>query len=449
MKRPASAEQLTPKRRRKSRGYGTASPSSRQGPPVPGISMNEAKASSQTLQKALQSHKMKPSGVPSLITNAKALESDAPVLATPPATSPTENLKSVIQKIPASSDLVDMDMSTGDAPDVAICEVMTAAMLDAMLGVEWEKEEHKGVGDDAEPALEKNAEPASEKNAEPASEKNAESDGTLAQALSHDSVPGNSQKPETGLDDAGNKDVEIITAPRQGSGSSPEDAMIVDSSPCKQLKHEHQLSQLVADADTGGSHSCTTPGTVVTTEWLLEKLNTLTPSTLSSDLAAIIQELRDLEAGLARLPRTTLDHPPVHLRRNGPAERLKLVEKLIGPQLSQIPARTWRTYKLKLLRLCKSPAVHNMDFRQRLDMVKEVVYLPEEVELLRRGNAERMGWAVRVCATVTEILGPEEEQVPEEMPAWVAAQLQEVAWKAKITTAWRKYWPEPEEMVID
>ncbi|KAM3523192.1 hypothetical protein NHJ13051_005239 [Beauveria bassiana] len=433
MKRPASAEQLTPKKRRKSRGYGTVSPSPRQAPPVDGISMNEAKASSQTLQKALQSHKMKPSGVPSLITNAKALESDAPVLAAPPATSPTVNLKSVVQKISASSGSVDMDMSTGDAPDVAICEEETAATLDATLKVKCEKEEHKRVDDDAEPA----------------SEKNAESNGTLAQALSHDSVPGNSQKPETGLDDAGNKDVEIIAAPRQGSGSSPEDAMIVDSSPCKQLKHEHQLSQLVADADTGGSHPCTTPGTVVTTEWLLEKLDTLTPSTLPSDLAAIIQELRDLEAGLARLPRTTLDHPPVHLRRNGPAERLELVEKLIGPQLSQIPARAWRTYKSKLLRLCKSPSVHNMDFRQRLDMVKEVVYLPEEVELLRRGNAERMGCAVRVCATVTEILGPEGEQVPEEMPAWVAAQLQEVAWKAKITTAWRKYWPEPEEMVID
>ncbi|KAM0740614.1 hypothetical protein ACQRIT_005798 [Beauveria bassiana] len=427
MKRPASAEQLTPKKRRKSRGYGTASPSSRQGPPVPGILMNEAKASSQTLQKALQSHRMKPSGVHSLITNAKALESDTPMLATPPATSPTENLKSVVQKIPASSDSVDMDMSTGDAPDVAICEEETAATFDATPKVEREKEERKGVDDDAEPA----------------SEKNAESDGTLAQALSHDSVPGNGQKPETGLDDAGNKDVEIIAAPRQGSGSSPEDAMIVDSSPCKQLKHEHQLSQLAADA--GGSLS----GTVVTSEWLLEKLNTLTPSTLSSDLAAIIQELRDLEAGFARLPRTTLDHPPVHLRRNGPAERLELVEKLIGPHLSLIPAGAWRTYKSKLVRLCKSPGVHNMDFRQRLDMVKEVVYLPEEVELLRRGNAERMGCAVRVCATVTEILGPEEEQVPEEMPAWVAAQLQEVAWKAKITTAWRKYWPEPEEMVID
>ncbi|KAM3427608.1 hypothetical protein MY4824_009330 [Beauveria thailandica] len=428
MKRSASAERNTPKKRRKPRGHCTTSPSSRPRAPVLSITTNEAKASSQILQKALQSHKMKPGRVPSPVTDATALESTALVLATPPASSPTENLESVVQRIPASSGSADVDMNDGDAPDVTNCEKETLATLDATSKVKREKEEREKVDDEAEPA----------------SEKNAESDVTLAQALSHESMPGNSGKPATEPGDAGDKDVEIIAAPRQGSGSSPDDAMIVDSSPCKQLKREHELSQV-----TGGSHPSTTPGTVVTSEWLLEKLNTLAPSTLSSDRAAIIQELHEMEAGLARLPRTTLDHPPMHLRRNGPAERLQLVEKLIGPQLLQIPGRTWRTYKSKLLRLCASPGVHNMDFRQRLEKVKEVVYLPEEVVLLRCGNAERMGCAVRVCATVTEILGPEEEQVPEEMPAWVAAQLQEVSWKAKVTTAWRKYWPDPEEMVID
>ncbi|KAM3501174.1 hypothetical protein MY10362_005771 [Beauveria mimosiformis] len=428
MKRSASAEGITPKKRRRPRGHCTTSPSSRPRKPVLSIPMNEANASSQILQKALQSDKVKPGQAPSPVTDATALESTALVLATPPATSPTENLESVVQKIPASSGSADIDMSDDGAPGVAKCEEKTVARLDATPKVKRKTEERKEVDDEAEPA----------------SEKNTESDGILAQALNQESVPGNSRKSETKPGDAEDKDVEVIEAPRQGSGSSPDDAMIVDSSPCKQLKREHELSQVA-----GGSHPSTTPGTVVTSEWLLEKLNTLTSSTLSSDRAAIIQELHEMQAGLARLPRTTLDHPPKHLRRNGPAERLQLVEKLIGPQLLQIPCRAWRIYKSKLLRLCASPGVHNMDFRQRLEKVKEVVYLPEEAELLRRGNAERMGCAVRVCATVTEILGPEEEQVPEEMPAWVAAQLQEVAWKAKVTTAWRKYWPEPEEMVID
>ncbi|KAM3513766.1 hypothetical protein MY11210_002579 [Beauveria gryllotalpidicola] len=434
MKRSTSAERETPKKRRKPRGHRTTSPSSGQRTPGPSISIKEAKASSQKFQKALQSHKMRPERVPSLVTDATALESAALVLATPPATSHTENLESVVQKIPASSNSADVDMSDGDAPDVAICEEETAATHDATPKTKREEEERNEVDDKATMAA----------TNEPAVQKDAESDGTLAQGIKHESVPANSPKPETGLGDARNKDVEIIAAPRQGSGASPDDAMIVDSSPCKQLKREHQLGQLAA-----GSHPSTTPGTVVTSEWLLEKLDSLTPSTLSSDRAAIIQELHEMEAGLARLPRTTLNNPPVHLRRNGPAERLQLVEKLIGPQLVQIPGRAWRAYKSKLLRLCASPGVHNMDFRQRLEKVKEVVYLPEEAELLRRGDAGRMGCAVRVCATVTEILGPEEEQAPEEMSAWVAAQLQDVAWKAKVTTAWRKYWPEPEGIAID
>ncbi|KAJ2958908.1 hypothetical protein NQ176_g11152 [Zarea fungicola] len=100
--------------------------------------------------------------------------------------------------------------------------------------------------------------------------------------------------------------------------------------------------------------------------------------------------------------------------------------------------------------MCANPALANMDYRQRLEKIKEIVFLPEELELLRYGNNERIRCAIRVCAAVTEITGRDDEIVPEEMAAWVDVQLKDVAWKTKVTSVWHKYWPSKENaMVVD
>ncbi len=437
MKRSTSAERETPKKRRKSRGPRTTSPSSRHRMPKP-LSMKEARASSELFQKAIQSRKIEPRKEPLPAANAAALEPAAPLLETSPASSPLENLESVVHKIPSSGP-ADMDMiDEDDAAEEALCENFSTAH-DATPKRKRDKEERRKA-DDKEGLANTD---------ESAPEKETGKDEAETQAMHVEIAAAKSPQLKTELDQTQADGIEIVATPGQGRGASADDAMELDPSPSEQLEQEHQIGQ---DAASSCQDPPDQPGSVVSSVWLLEKLNGLTPDKLASGRAAIVQELHDMEAVIKQLPRAEMPpHPaPAAVSSNNSVQRLHMIETLIEPQLAKLPLYTWRSYKAKLLRLCAGQAIHNMDYRQRLEKVKEIIYLPEEMELVRgRGDAARIGCAVRVCATVTEILGRDDEIVPEEMAAWVAAQLKDVAWKAKVSSAWRKYWPEAHAMVVD
>ncbi|EGX90932.1 hypothetical protein CCM_05088 [Cordyceps militaris CM01] len=433
MKRSTSAEHETPKKRRKSRVPYSSSPAQGHRTPKPPRS-KEAKASSHELQKVLQSHKAESARVPSSAPHA-LLEPAAQLLETPPATSPPESLVSVMQKIPPSSGSVEMDLSDGEETPG---EKKTAADRAATPREGQDETSDKGI---------------SAKKEEPAPEKNATEPKTpiidLESAVTETPEP----KTTEPADAKAAVVVEIMASPRQGTGASADDAMEIDpTSPSEQLKHEHQKSQARGDQDMPDHMS----GTVVSSQWLLAKLNQLSAATLDADRIGIQQELLAMQASVAQLPRAVLT-PPALPHRPGRSssstssmQRLKLMEQLIKPQLagSGFP---WRGYKAKLAALCAGNEIHNADYRQRLAMVKEIIYLPEEMNLVRGGSAERIECAVRVCAMATEVLGRDGEvMVPKEememaawMAAWMAGELQDVAWKAKVTGAWRKYWPEP------
>lgn len=247
-------------------------------------------------------------------------------------------------------------------------------------------------------------------------------------------------------DNTNMNDLEIVEIQQPGSGSTADDAMDVDAYPSGQHgQQSHTNSQQPTERHSDKSTS------MVSTEWFLDKLHGLSAADLETGRATIVQELKAMEDEVARLPRAEMHAASSHIAANNPTRRLLLIENLIGPDmLAKIPKRTWAGYKQRLLRLCAHPALANMDYRQRLEKIKEIVFLPEEMELLRYGNNERIGCAIRVCAAVTEITGRDDEIVPEEMAAWVDVQLQDVAWKSKVTSVWRKYWPDNENaMVVD
>lgn len=281
-----------------------------------------------------------------------------------------------------------------------------------------------------------------ESSVEKKSDKGGDQNGTTELEIVAPKTP----EPKMGADEPKAEDVKVVATPRQGTVASADDAMELDPSPSAQLEHEHQLSQQVASSQAASSEDDTPDDveTVVTSGWLLQRLAGLTPDTLSSGRDAIIQELQDMRGEIERLPRAEMQSQHAG---NPAAQRLQMVDTLLAPQLTKLPPPAWRAYKSKLLRLCAGSVIHNMDHRQRLEKVKEIVYLPEEMELVRKGDTGRIACAVRVCATVTEILGRDDEIVPEEMAEWVAAELKDLLWKAKVTSVWRKYWPEKSDVV--
>ncbi|OAQ96841.1 hypothetical protein LLEC1_03876 [Akanthomyces lecanii] len=433
MKRATSAERETPKKRRRSRGPCTTSPSSRQRS-FKSLSIGEAKASSELFQKAIKSRKMDTLKGPVPTAHA-ALEPAAELLETPPASSPPENLESVVQRLPPSSGSADMDLSDGEAPE----ELTTSR--DALPDGTRDNEERQEDGDNESLMT------TDESRVEEKSSKKKDQTETMQLEILAPKTP----EPKMCPDEPKSEHVEAIATPHQGSGASADDAMELDPSPSAQLEHELQLSQQAAISQAASSQAASSEdtleeiGSVVTSAWLLPKLLDLTPDTLTSGRAAIIEELRSMKADIEKCPRAEMHSK---FAGNPAAQRLLMVEKLIAPQLEKLSGRTWRVYKSKLLLLCGSPAIHNMDHWQRLEKVKEIVYMPEEMELLRSGDAERIACAVRVCATVTEILGRDDEIVPEEMEEWVAMQLKDTAWKLKAASAWRKYWPDTKDMAV-
>lgn len=431
MKRATSAERETPKRRRKSRARCTTSPSSRQGTNK-SLSIGEAKASSELFQKAIHSRKMAAPNEPFPIAHS-ALQPAAELSEKPPASSRLENLESVVHKLRSSSGSADMDMSDDEPP---VRDKLTTARKASPDKRRDKEERQKDDGEEALMTID-----------EYSVEKESDKGGDQTETMDLEIVAPKTPEPKMGADEPKAEDVKVVATatPRRGTGASADDAMELDPSPSAQLEHEHQLSQQVASsqASSGQDDTPDDVGTVVTSEWLLQKLAGLTPDTLSSGRDAIIQELQDMKGEIERLPRAEMQSQHAG---NPAARRLQMVDTLIAPQLTKLPPHTWRIYKSKLLRLCAGSVIHNMDHRQRLEKVKEIVYLPEEMELVRKGDTGRIACAIRVCATVTEILGRDDEIVPQEMAEWVTAELKDLLWKAKVTSVWRKYWPETSDV---
>ncbi|KAJ6788356.1 hypothetical protein PWT90_07296 [Aphanocladium album] len=415
MKRPSSVERETPKKRRKSRVPRTSSPLFRQHSVVP-LSVQEARASSELFHEALEKNKAKFVRESSAATNA-TLAPALSLLETPPASSPPEMLETVVQKLPSCSDFPDMGVDDKDTieeklPD-AVQKTQGESDLDKAMA------DHEAVKQVIKAAAEETGGGKNTKKEVIDLQINAE------KSLVPKSEPDGPKK---------NDDIEIVQPLRQGSGSSADDAMVLDTSPSEQLEQEHQLSQ----QNDSSQQDAEKPASLVSSKWVLEKLEALRADTLDADRAAVVQQMHDMEHETAQLPRA--DMHPVSV--DSPSRRLGMVETLIARELAAVPAEAWRTYKGKLLRWCRGTSIHGMDYRQRLEKVREILYVPEEMEMVRRGDEKRIECVIRMCAAVTEITGPDDEIVPEEMNQWVAVQIKDLAWKVKVTSVWRKYWPE-------
>lgn len=120
--------------------------------------------------------------------------------------------------------------------------------------------------------------------------------------------------------------------------------------------------------------------------------------------------------------------------------RLGAVERLIGPAaFDKIPRNAWRSYMAQLER--QRSRLRAMNHENRLNHIKRIIYLAEEMELLYYGDAERMTCAIHLCRVVTEVLGSDDEAINKEMSAWVDMHTRDIVWKLKLTAAARDLLP--------
>ena len=100
--------------------------------------------------------------------------------------------------------------------------------------------------------------------------------------------------------------------------------------------------------------------------------------------------------------------------------------------IKKIPEPEWAVYRRNLAQLVETKDILNMNFCQRLSKVMEIVYLCEELRAMETGEWGRLDAAIRVTAAMAEVTGPEDEEVPDEVGAWIEAKVQDMGWLRKI-----------------
>ncbi|KAJ3478416.1 hypothetical protein NLG97_g8585 [Lecanicillium saksenae] len=228
----SSAERETPKKRKRSRGPRTSSPLPRQASVVP-LNAQDAKASSELFQEALEKKRPKVNRESSVATNS-TLAPAASLLETSPASSPPEDLESVVQKLPPSSGSADMDLSDEDVVESKLADVVV----------------RKSPGENGSDEDVTDGE-ALQNAIKAALEETGAGDNDRAETIDLEIAAEKSLDAEKEPYGAKKGDgIEIIHPPRQGSGASADDAMEVDPSPSEQLEQELQLSRQAGSSQT-------------------------------------------------------------------------------------------------------------------------------------------------------------------------------------------------------
>lgn len=131
---------------------------------------------------------------------------------------------------------------------------------------------------------------------------------------------------------------------------------------------------------------------------------------------------------------TVLGAPSTSLnpeRTDRPLERLEAGLLPLEDEVAQIPANTWRMYRKKLTTLCTSAEISTMDIAKRLRGISEIMYLGEEEASVECGEWGRLENAVRMCAVLAQVMGPEDEdknKALEVMDQWTKAKLRDIGW---------------------
>lgn len=109
-----------------------------------------------------------------------------------------------------------------------------------------------------------------------------------------------------------------------------------------------------------------------------------------------------------------------------PLKRLNALLGRLDDDIMRIPAANWENYKSKLTAFCTSGEIQGMDQKQLLQRIGRIIYLPEELEVLKDGDWNRLESVVRLVALVAEVTAFESEQVSCSISdRWIKSKLQD------------------------
>jgi hypothetical protein len=178
-------------------------------------------------------------------------------------------------------------------------------------------------------------------------------------------------------------------------------------------------------------------------EKLIALVKEMTPNSLDESRDEIIKGLNDLGVHDCSTPRASLEPELVHSVKN----RIFALERAMQDTVSKIPESEWAVYRRNLTQLVEGKAILSMNFCQRLSKVMEIVYLCEELQAMETGDWSRLDAAIRVTAAMAEVTGPEDEEVPDLVEAWVEAKVQDISWLKKTVNIRDKFAAEADKDV--
>ncbi|KAG5928354.1 hypothetical protein E4U42_000800 [Claviceps africana] len=187
------------------------------------------------------------------------------------------------------------------------------------------------------------------------------------------------------------------------------------------------------DADDAAAHEPATGAQKLTRD-MTRLLQSLTRSNKNDGWADKPAMLEWLTLALQRLSQqTTTQTGP------GRASRLDSIARHMPDRLAAVDPDRWTGYLAALRRLCRSPAIHDMDYEQRLLRVVAIVYLAEEVDAVARGEWARLEKVLGLCSVIAEAIGPEDEVVDDERKnRWILARRMDLASLRTLMAAGRR-----------
>jgi hypothetical protein len=165
-----------------------------------------------------------------------------------------------------------------------------------------------------------------------------------------------------------------------------------------------------------------------------KKLQYVSPDMWNLHKGQLVKEFLALDPNSAISPAPTDTDTAEHM-----ASRLKVALEALTDHTTRIPASKLSIYKEKLRRSCTSGSLLGQNFHQRLNHITNLIYLPEELEATATLDWERLEEAATMCAFVSEMIGPVEENAEKWMDVWLKGRMRNIAWLRKFFAARGRY----------
>ncbi|KAK5987906.1 hypothetical protein PT974_12042 [Cladobotryum mycophilum] len=212
-------------------------------------------------------------------------------------------------------------------------------------------------------------------------------------------------------------------------GATTDDAMSVDELPIGALVDTLQ-GELVSEAGSKPDYTPEEADAAAQMREILDEMSMITSDEWESYRPKLFDSLQ-----------LVAEREEAKLRSLGPMAAKSSLTRLDGAiahlasDIALVPAANWRSYEKKLRQLCNSPVFFTYDFRQRLWKIMDLMFLPEEAEVIECGQWDRLEAVAKIVGTIAESIGPVEENASELAYKWFDSKIRDIRFLEKLMTS--------------